>query len=75
MGRRREDLVRDQEEPLCLRNGRFALRRDLAEKGGPDGVRAAFRDYYVARGLERIREHAEYFAPKVGVTAEGGRRA
>ncbi len=61
-------LVHGQEEPLCLRNGRFALRRDLAETGGPERVRAAFRDYYVARGLERIRERVAYFAPKVGVT-------
>jgi predicted metal-dependent hydrolase len=63
-------LVRDQEEPLLLRDGRFALRRDLAEEGGPESVRAAFRDYYVTRGFERIRQRVDYFAPKVGVTPE-----
>ncbi len=60
-------LVGDQDEPLKLRNGRFALRRDLVERGEMAAAKAAFRDFYIARGLERIRQRVDYFAPKVGV--------
>lgn len=45
-------LVADQEEPLQLKNGRFCLRRDLAEQGAMRAARVAFRDYYIARGRE-----------------------
>ena len=60
-------LVAEQDEPLQLKGGRFLLRRDLVEKGEIDATRTAFRDYYIARGLERIRKRVEYYAPKVGV--------
>lgn len=60
-------LVGDQDEPLLLRNGRFTLRRDLVEHDEPSVVRTAFRDYYIARGLDRIRQRVSYFAPKAGV--------
>ena len=56
----------DQEEPLLLKNGRFCLRRDLAEQGAMRAARAAFRDYYIARGRERIADRVNYYAPKVG---------
>lgn len=62
-------LVADQNEPLQLRNGRFTLRRDLVEHGEIAAAKAAFRDYYIARGLERLRQRVEYYAPKVGVSA------
>lgn len=61
-------LVMDQDDPLQLRNGRFTLRRDLVERGEIDAAKVAFRDFYIARGLERIRQRVKYFAPKVGVT-------
>lgn len=60
-------LVNDQEEPLLLRDGRFCLRRDLVDRGELAAARCAFRDYYVARGLDRISARVSYFAPKVGV--------
>lgn len=60
-------LVNDQEEPLLLRAGRFCMRRDLVERGEVAAARRAFRDYFVARGLERISARVSYFAPKVGV--------
>jgi predicted metal-dependent hydrolase len=63
-------LVGDQDEPLQLRNGRFTLRRDLVEKGEMAAARAAFRDFYIARGLERIGQRVDYYAPKAGVTAK-----
>ena len=34
-------------------------------------MKAAFRDYYVARGLERISRRVDYYAPKVGVAPRG----
>jgi len=60
-------LVVEQDVPLQLKGGRFLLRRDLVEKGEIAAARAAFRDYYIARGRERIRKRVEYYAPKVGV--------
>lgn len=62
-------LVADQAEPLLLKNGRFCLRRDLVERGDTEAARAMFRDYYVARGHERLQGRVAYFAPKVGVAA------
>lgn len=60
-------LVGDQEEPLLLKGGRFWLRRDLVDHGEVAEAKTAFRDYFVARGLERIPERVQYYAPKVGV--------
>jgi predicted metal-dependent hydrolase len=63
----RLSLVADQDEPVVLRNGRFCLRRDLVDRGEVVAARAAFRDYYVARGQERITDRVHYYAPKVGM--------
>ncbi len=60
-------LVADQTEPLLLKSGRFCLRRDLVDLGEIPAAKAAFRDYFIARGLERIIRRVHYFAPKVGV--------
>lgn len=60
-------LVSDQLEPLQLKNGRFCLRRDIVDKGEVAAAKAAFRDFYVARGSERISARVAYYAPKVGV--------
>jgi predicted metal-dependent hydrolase len=60
-------LVANQDEPLLLKGGRFCLRRDLVDRGEVPAAKAAFRDYYVARGLERLRGRVQYYAPKVGV--------
>jgi predicted metal-dependent hydrolase len=62
-------LVADQDEPLQLKGGRFTLRRDLVEQGEIAAAKAAFRDYYIARGRERLRQRVEYYAPKIGVSA------
>jgi predicted metal-dependent hydrolase len=64
-------FVRDQEEPLQLKNGRFTLRRDLAEQGDIAAAKIAFRDFYIAKGLERLRIRVAYYAPKVGVKTTG----
>src|ERR1700688_1538780 len=47
-------LVADQEEPLLLKGGRFCLRRDIVDRGAIKAAKAAFRDYYMARGAHRI---------------------
>jgi hypothetical protein len=63
----RLSLVADQAEPLLLRDGRFRLRRDLVDTGDIDAARAAFRDYYIQRGLAKLPPRVAYYAPKVGV--------
>jgi len=64
----RLSLVADQEVPLLLRNGRFCLRRDLVDRGEVVAAKAAFREYFIARGRERLVQRVRYYAPKVGVT-------
>lgn len=64
----RLQLVAEQNESLLLKNGMFCLRRDLVDEGAIAAAQTAFRDYYVARGLERIGARVGYFAPKVGVS-------
>ena len=64
-------LVSDQDDTLQMRNGRFTLRRDLVEQGEIAAAKEAFRDFYVAKGLERVRQRVGYFAPKVGVEPIG----
>lgn len=60
-------LVANQEEPLLLKSGRFCLRRDLVDQGEVPAAKAAFRDYFISRGIERIAQRVAYFVPKVGV--------
>ena len=63
----RLSLVANQDDPLLLRNGRFCLRRDLVDRGEVAAAKAAFREYFIARGHERITQRVHYYAPKVGV--------
>ncbi len=63
-------LVADQEEPLLLKAGRFCLRRDIVDKGEIPAAKAAFRNYFITRGFERITQRVAYFAPKVGITTD-----
>jgi predicted metal-dependent hydrolase len=60
-------LVADQVDALLLKGGRFRLRRDLVDLGEIAAARTAFRDYYIARGIERITQRVNYFSPKVGI--------
>lgn len=61
-------LVSDQDEALSLRNGRFCLRRDAVDRGEIAAAKAAFQQFYVSRGIERLTARAKYYAPKVGVS-------
>ena len=63
----RLSLVSDQDESLQLKNGRFTLRRDLVESGEIQGAKYAFREFFIAKGLERLSARVRYFSPKVGV--------
>lgn len=60
-------FVSDQQEALQLRDGRFQLQRDLVDSGGIESAKAAFRNFYVAKGNERLAARVSYYAPKVGV--------
>jgi predicted metal-dependent hydrolase len=72
MGRNyRLTLTTDQDEPLQIKNGRFTLRRDLVEQGEIASAKTAFRDFYVAKGFQRMRGRVAYYAPKVGVESGG----
>lgn len=64
-------LVAEQDEPLQLKNGRFCLRRELVERGDSGAAQEVFREYYTARGMERLQERVTYYAPKVGVAPAG----
>lgn len=65
----RLDLVREQDEPLKLKEGRFYLRRSVVEDGGHGAAQSAFEAFYRSKGLPRVRERVAHFAPKVGVKA------
>ena len=64
-------LVSDQKDALEMKNGRFTLRRDLVEQGEIASAKTAFREFYVAKGFERLHRRVGYYAPKVGVEPAG----
>ncbi len=64
-------LVAEQDEPLLLMGGRFHLRRNVVDREDSATAQTVFRNYYVARGMERIAERVNYYAPKVGVKPAG----
>ncbi len=63
----RLSLVSGQEQDLLLKDGRIFLRRELIEEGGTAAAKKAFEAYYSEKGLHRIKERVNFFAPKVGV--------
>jgi hypothetical protein len=62
----RLSLVPNQEAALILKDGRFRLRRMLAENG-PDSAKKVFQDFYTVKGKERLERRTAFFASKVGV--------
>jgi predicted metal-dependent hydrolase len=62
----RLSLISEQKESLILKDGRFCLRRNLAEQGAAS-AKQAFREFYTARGSERLQRRSSHFASKVGV--------
>lgn len=60
-------LVRKQDEPLKLKDGRFQLLRAVVESGDKDMAQRAFENFYSEKGYEKINRRVGYFAKKVGV--------
>lgn len=67
----RLSLTTGQKAPLLLKDGRFVLQRELVETGEITAARTAFRNFYIAKGQERLRARVAYYAPKVGVEPIG----
>jgi predicted metal-dependent hydrolase len=63
----RLSFVVNQDGDLKLKEGRFCLNRGLIDKGGTDAAKQAFETYYTDKGLQRIKDRVQYYAPKVGV--------
>jgi len=63
----RLSLVTEQLADLRLQGGRFVLRRALVDAGDANALRAAFREFYLKQGKNRIGQRVRYFAPKVGI--------
>lgn len=67
----RLQLAEQQDAPVLLKDGRFVLRRGLVDRGKMASAKAAFREFYIAKGNERIPQRVLYYSPKVGVNPTG----
>ena len=67
----RLQLVRQQDAPLKLKDGRFCLLRSIVEEGGKEAAHRAVEAFYCAKGLQRIQRRVDFFSSKVGVNAGG----
>ena len=65
----RLQLVRQQDAPLKLKDGRFCLLRSIVEEGGKEAAHRAVEAFYCAKGLQRIQRRVEFFSVRVGVKA------
>ena len=64
-------LVSGQAQDLLLKEGRFCLKREIIEQRGIEAAKQAFEHYYTQKGQQRFQERVNYFAPKVGISADG----
>lgn len=64
----RLQLVREQDEPLKLKDGRFCLLRSVVEADGDEAAQRAFESFYKEKGLARLSKRVAFFSPRVGVT-------
>jgi hypothetical protein len=60
-------FVPDSEVPLRLKNGRWELSEAFLALDGDAAARKAFRDYYIAKGMQIFSERVRQLAPLVGV--------
>jgi predicted metal-dependent hydrolase len=60
-------LVSDADEALVLRGGQWEVSEDLLASRGEAGVRKAFRDFYIAKGVPLLSARVEAFTRKVAV--------
>jgi predicted metal-dependent hydrolase len=57
----------DADTPLRLKNGRWLLSEAYLRLEGEAAARKAFRDFYVAKGMQIFSERVRQLAPLVGV--------
>ena len=60
-------LVKKQDEPLMLKDGRFHLLRSVIESDDKDAAQNAFESLYAEKGRDRITRRVAFFSRKVGV--------
>jgi predicted metal-dependent hydrolase len=60
-------FVADADVPLRLKNGRWELSEAFVVREGEPAARKAFRDFYIAKGLQIFTERVQSLAPRVGV--------
>ena len=61
-------LVKEQDEPLKLKDGRFCLLRSIVETSGQEAAHQTFEAFYKNKGISRLVKRVTYFASKVGVS-------
>ncbi len=60
-------FVADSKVPLRLKNGRWELSEAFVAREGDAAARKAFRDFYIAKGMQIFTERVRQLAPLVGV--------
>ena len=60
-------LVKNQDELLKLKDGRFHLLRSVIESDDKDAAQNAFESLYAEKGRDRITRRVAFFSRKVGV--------
>jgi predicted metal-dependent hydrolase len=60
-------MVKKQDEPLKLKDGRFHLLRSIIESADKELAHGVFKAFYAEKGLQRITKRVTFFAPRVGV--------
>lgn len=60
-------LVADADVSLRLKNGRWEMSEAFIVREGQPAARKAFRDFYIAKGLQIFTERVRSLAPLVGV--------
>lgn len=60
-------FVADAHAPLRLKNGRWELSEAFVAHEGDAAARKAFRDFYIAKGMQIFTERVRQLAPLVGV--------
>jgi predicted metal-dependent hydrolase len=65
--RYRLQLVKEQDESLKLKDGRFCLLRSIVEDDGSDAAYQAFEDFYKEKGISQLKKRVSLYARKVGV--------
>ena len=60
-------LVKMQDEPLKLKDGRFHLLRSVIQPDDKEAAHCAFESFYAEKGRDRIARRMQFFSRKVGV--------